>query len=99
MTRRFTAAVCRPGTCRFDRSLGSELIVRSCCLTDVAPGAFKVKCASASVWLASRRMDDPLEIIGDWVDALTEQYGQDGAPIEQAQQSLMPLMPLIQSAP
>jgi len=25
-------------------------------------------------------MDDPLEIIGDWVDALTEQYGQDGLP-------------------
>jgi hypothetical protein len=46
-------------------------------------------------------MDDPLEVIGDWVDALTEQYGQDGLPpwdryeaaialIEQAQQLLMP---------
>ena len=41
------------------------------------------------------------EVIGDWVDALTEQYGQDGLPpwdryeaaialIEQAQQLLMP---------
>ena len=29
----------------------------------------------ASDWLASRPMDDPLEIIGDWLDALTEQYG------------------------
>ena len=46
-------------------------------------------------------MDDPLEIIGDWVDALTEQYGRDGLPtwdryeaaialIAQAQQLLMP---------
>jgi hypothetical protein len=46
-------------------------------------------------------MEDPLEIIGDWVDALTEQYGQVGLPpwdryeaaialIEQAQQLLMP---------
>ena len=60
-----------------------------------------VKCVSAVVWLASRFMEDPLEIIGDWVDALTEQYGQDGLPpwdryeaaialIEQAQQLLMP---------
>ena len=67
----------------------------------MSPGALKVKCASASVWLASRRMDDPLEVIGDWVDALTEQYGQDGLPpwdryeaaialIEQAQRLLMP---------
>jgi len=46
-------------------------------------------------------MDDPLEVIGDWVDALTEQYGHDGLPpwdryeaaialIEQAQQLLLP---------
>ena len=64
-------------------------------------GVFRVKCASVSVWLASRLMDDPLEIIGDWVDALTEQYGRDGLPtwdryeaaialIAQAQQLLMP---------
>lgn len=60
-----------------------------------------VKCARAGDWLTSRLMDDPLEVIGDWVDALTEQYGQDGLPpwdryeaaialIEQAQQLLMP---------
>ena len=60
-----------------------------------------MKCASAGDWLTSRLMDDPLEIIGDWVDALTEQYGRDGLPpwdryeaaivlIEQAQQLLMP---------
>lgn len=53
------------------------------------------------VQLASRFMDDPLEVIGDWVDALTEQYGQAGLPpweryeaaialVEQAQQLLMP---------
>ena len=65
----------------------------------MSPGAFRVKCPNASVWLASWRMDDPLEVIGDWVDALTEQYGQDGllsgdryeaaiALIEQAQQVL-----------
>jgi hypothetical protein len=46
-------------------------------------------------------MDDPLEVIGDWVDALTEEYGKDWLPpwdryeaaialIEQAQQLLMP---------
>ena len=29
-----------------------------------------MKCASAGVRLPSRLMDDPLEIIGDWVDAL-----------------------------
>jgi len=67
----------------------------------VSPGSFRVKCASACVRLASRLMDDPLEVIGDWVDALTEQYGQDGLPpwdryeaaivlIEQAQRLLMP---------
>ena len=60
-----------------------------------------MKCACCAVRLPSRLMDDPLEVIGDWVDALTEQYGQDGLPpwdryeaaialIEQAQQLLMP---------
>ena len=60
-----------------------------------------VKCAGCAVRLASRLMDDPLEVIGDWVDALTAQYGQDGLPpwdryeaaialIEQAQRLLMP---------
>ena len=68
----------------------------------VKAGAFRVKCADAGDWLTSRLMDDPLEIIGDWVDALTEQYGQDGLPpwdryeaaialIEQAQRLLWPL--------
>ena len=67
----------------------------------VEAGAFRVKCAGWTVRLPSRLMDDPLEIIGDWVDALTEQYGHDGLPpwdryeaaialIEQAQQLLMP---------
>ncbi len=60
-----------------------------------------MKCARCAVRLTSRLMDDPLEVIGDWVDALTEQYGQDGLPpwdryeaaialIEQAQQLLLP---------
>lgn len=46
-------------------------------------------------------MDDPLEIVGDWIDALTEQYGPAGLPpwdrfeaairlIERAQQLLLP---------
>ncbi len=46
-------------------------------------------------------MDDPLEVIGDWLDALTEQYGAEGLPpwdryeaaialIEQAQRLLTP---------
>jgi hypothetical protein len=60
-----------------------------------------VKCATPSVGLAPQLTDDSLEVIGDWVDALTEQYGQDGLPpwdryeaaidlIEKAQQLLMP---------
>ena len=64
------------------------------------------KCASGGVWLASRLMDDPLEIVGDWVDALTEQYGKDGKVFEihaglecGALQSKYPGMDLISVGP
>ena len=49
-----------------------------------------MKCANSEVRLTSRLMDDPLEAIGDWVDALTEQYGHD-ALLPQSQDEHSPV--------